>query len=97
MPISETDRFGTTRILRVRPAGMGIFEVRDDDGGLLGTAPDEVKAIWSAVISADLMSERGYRVRVLSKRGENFLEEYVSTPSRGTAKSQRASDSAAKH
>jgi hypothetical protein len=87
MSIPETDRFGTTRILRVRPAGMGVFEVRDDDGALLGTSPDEVKAIWSAVISADLMSERGYRVRVLSKRGEDFLEEYVSEPSGYAAKS----------
>jgi len=87
MSIPETDRFGTTRILRVRPAGIGVFEVRDDDGELLGTAADEVKAIWSAVVSADLMSERGFRVRVLSKRGEKFLEEYVSEPFRFAAKS----------
>ena len=87
MPILEADRFVTTRILRVRPAGRGVFEVRDDDGGLLGTSPDEIKAIWSAVISAALMSERGYRVRVLSKRGEDFLEEYVSEPSQASDKS----------
>ena len=54
--------------------------MRGDDDELLGSSNDEIKAIWSAVLAADLVSERGYRVRVLVKRGEAFVEEYVAKP-----------------
>jgi hypothetical protein len=69
-----------TRIFRVCPKGRNAFEVLTEDDELLGSSSDEVKAIWSAVLAADLMSERGYCVRVLVKRGDAFLEEYVATP-----------------
>jgi hypothetical protein len=72
--------FGKTRIFRVSSPERGLFEVRDDNEMLLGSSPDEIKAIWSAVLAADLMSERGYRVRVLVKRGDAFVEEYVAKP-----------------
>ena len=76
----QSEPFGKTRILRVAPKGRERFEVRGDDDELLGTAADEVKAIWSAVLAADLVSESGYRVRVLVQRGDAFIEEYVAKP-----------------
>jgi len=76
----QSEPFGKTRILRVAPKGRERYEVRDDDDELLGIAADEVKAIWSAVLAADLVSESGYRVRVLVQRGDAFIEEYVAKP-----------------
>jgi len=80
MHFRQSEPFGKTRILRVEAIGRDAFEVRDDNGDLLGTATDEIKAIWSAVLAADLVSERGYRVRVLVKRGDAFVEEYIAKP-----------------
>jgi hypothetical protein len=76
----QSEPFGKTRILRVSSPERDRFEVRADNDELLGIAGDEVKAIWSAVLAADLVSERGYRVRVLVKRGDAFVEEYVAKP-----------------
>ena len=66
----RAEPFGKTRILRVFSPERGRFEVRADDGELLGRANDEVRAIWSAVLAADIMSEQGYRVRVLTRNRE---------------------------
>ena len=68
------------RTFRICPKGRDAFEVRGDDNELLGSSSDEVKAIWNAVLAADLMSERGYCVHILVKRGDTFFEEYVATP-----------------
>jgi hypothetical protein len=76
----RAEPFGKTRIFRVFSPERGRFEVRADDDELLGSANDEIKAIWSAVLAADLVSELGYRVRVLVKRGDAFIEEYVAKP-----------------
>ena len=73
----QSEPFGKTRIFRVTSPERGRFEVRDDEDALLGISNDEVKAIWSAVLAANLVSERGYHVRVLVKRGDTFVEEYV--------------------
>jgi hypothetical protein len=83
----QSEPFGKTRILRVSPQGRDRFEVRGDDDALLGTAADEVKAIWSAVLAADLVSESGYRVRVLVQRGDAFVEDYVAKPQLPTVRS----------
>lgn len=80
MHYHQSEPFGTTRIFRVFSPERGRFEVRADDDELLGSAHDEVKAIWSAVLAADLVSEQGYRVRVLVKRGNAFVEEYIAKP-----------------
>ena len=80
MHYRQSEPFGRTRILRVSSPERGQFEVRDDEDALLGNSSDEVRAIWSAVLAADLASERGYRVRVLVKRGDAFVEEYVAKP-----------------
>ena len=76
----QSEPFGKTRTMRVSSPERGRFEVRGDDDELLGSSNDEIKAIWSAVLAADLVSERGYRVRVLVKRGNSFVEEYVAKP-----------------
>jgi len=81
----QSEPFGETRIFRVFSPERGRFEVRGDDDELLGSANDEIKAIWSAVLAADLVSEQGYRVRVLVKRGDAFIEEYVAKPQTPTA------------
>ena len=80
MHYRQSEPFGRTRIFRVSSPERGRFEVRDDEDVLLGNSNDEIKAIWSAVLAADLVSERGYRVRVLVKRKEAFVEEYVAKP-----------------
>jgi hypothetical protein len=80
MRYRQSEPFGTTRVFRVCAHGRDRFEVRSDDDELLGTSSDEIKAIWSAVIAADLMSVRGYRVRVLVERGGSLFEEYVAKP-----------------
>src|ERR1700759_1359563 len=80
MHYRQSEPFGKTRIFRVSSPERDRFEVRDDEDTLLGSSNDEIKAIWSAVIAADLVSERGYRVRVLVKRGDAFVEEYVAKP-----------------
>ena len=87
MHYRQSDPFGKTRIFRVSSPERGRFEVRADDDELLGSTQDEVKAIWSAVLAADMVSERGYRVRVLVKRGDAFVEEYVAKPQPLQAKS----------
>lgn len=81
----RAEPFGKTRIFRVFSPERGRFEVRADDDELLGSATDEVKAIWNAVLAADLVSKQGYRVRVLVKRGDTFIEEYVAKPKPPTA------------
>jgi hypothetical protein len=80
MHYRQSEPFGKTRIFRVSSPERGRFEVRGDDDELLGSSNDETKAIWSAVIAADLVSKKGYRVRVLVKRGDDFVEEYVAKP-----------------
>jgi hypothetical protein len=87
MHYRQSEPFGKTRILRVSSQGRDRFEVRGDDDELLGTAADEVKAIWSAVLAADLVSEKGYRVRVMVQRGDAFVEEYVAKPQQPMAQS----------
>jgi hypothetical protein len=77
----QSEPFEETRIFRVSCSGRGPFEVRTEDDTLLGAAGDETKAIWSAVLAADLMSRQGYRVRVIVKRSGTYFEEYVAKPS----------------
>jgi len=76
----RAEPFGKTRIFRVISPERGRFEVRTDDDELLGSTNDESRAIWNAVLAADLVSKQGYRVRVLVKRGDAFIEEYVAKP-----------------
>ena len=76
----QSEPFGKTRILRISSPERGRFDVRSDNDELLGSSTDEIKAIWNAVLAADLVSEQGYRVRVLVKRGNDFIEEYVAKP-----------------
>ena len=80
MHYRRSEPFGRTRIFRVSSPERGRFEVRDDKDTLLGDANDEIKAIWNAVLAADLVSELGFRVRVLVKRGDAFVEEYIARP-----------------
>jgi hypothetical protein len=80
MPHRPSEPFGNTRILRVTRDGRDRFEVRSEGGELLGASNDQIKAIWSAVLAADLISARGYHVRVLVQRGAAFVEEYVAKP-----------------
>ena len=80
MHYRQSEPFGRTRIFRVSSPERGRFDVRDDENDLLGSSNDEIRAIWSAVLAADLVSQRGYRVRVLVKRGDAFIEEYVAEP-----------------
>ena len=83
----QAEPFGKTRVFRVSSPERGRFEVRADDDELLGSTNDEIKAIWNAVLAADLMSKLGYRVRVLVKRGDAFIEEYVAKPQPPTVES----------
>jgi hypothetical protein len=39
--------------LQVQPAGEERFGVRSDDGRILGTARNEMMAIWTAVFAAE--------------------------------------------
>lgn len=77
----QSDQFAETRLVRVTEPLRGHFEVRTQDDELLGTAGDKTKAIWSAVLAAELMSKQGCRVRVMVKRNGAFFEEYVAKPS----------------
>ena len=87
----QSEPFAETRIFRVSRSGRGRFEVRTEDDALLGTAGDETKAIWSAVLAAELMSKQGYRVRVMVKRNGSYFEEYVAKPTPAFGPSLRAS------
>ncbi|HEY4078479.1 MAG TPA: hypothetical protein VGM26_16230 [Rhizomicrobium sp.] len=54
------------RTLHICQAGPSRFEVRDDAGAVMGVAPDEAKAVTSAMFSADRIGEQGHHVRVLA-------------------------------
>ncbi len=80
MGLQETKMRALSRTLRVRKTGAGYFEVRDDNGLLIGTAPTEAKGLVSAAVCADLLGEKGYHVQVLVKRDEDFMEVYAVIP-----------------
>ena len=66
-----------TRTLCVRQAGPATYEVRDDEGGLMGVAADETKAVTSAMFSADLIGQYGISVRVIADRDGDVEEIYA--------------------
>ncbi len=65
------------RTLHILQAGPSNFEVRDDDGGLMGVAADEARAVTSAMFSADLMGQQGYPVRVVADHDGHSEEIYA--------------------
>ena len=69
--------FAAMRTLCVRQAGPAKYEVRDDEGGLMGVAADEAKAVTSAMFSADLIGEHGIAVRVIADRDGDVEEVYA--------------------
>ena len=75
MNYRQSKRFPATRIVRVSRSGRDRFEVRNEDETLPGAGGDEIKAIWSAVLAADLMSRQDRRVRVMVKRGDTYFED----------------------
>jgi hypothetical protein len=66
-----------TRTLCVRQAGPATYEVRDEEGGLMGVATDEAKAVTSAMFSADLIGQNGIAVRVVADRDGDVEEVYA--------------------
>ncbi|MGZ5922021.1 MAG: hypothetical protein ACXWLT_09670 [Rhizomicrobium sp.] len=66
-----------TRTLRICQAGPATYEVRDDEGGLMGVAADEAKAVTSAMFSADLIGQHGISVRVVADRDGDVEEVYA--------------------
>jgi hypothetical protein len=68
---------GMTRTLCIRQAGPASYEVRDDEGGLMGVAADEAKAVTSAMFSADLIGQHGIAVRVIADRDGDVEEVYA--------------------
>ncbi len=65
------------RTLHILQAGPSNFEVRDDDGGLMGVAADEARAVTSAMFSADLMGQQGHPVRVVAEHDGRSEEIYA--------------------
>lgn len=65
------------RTLHILQAGPSNFEVRDDDGGLMGVAADEARAVTSAMFSADLMGQQGHPVRVVAEHDGRREEIYA--------------------
>ena len=54
------------------------FEARDERGNFLGANLDQVKAIWSAVLVADRIRDKGFHCSVMVEQGDgSFKEEYV--------------------
>ena len=54
------------------------FEARDERGNFLGANPDQVKAIWSAVLVADRVRDNGFHCSVMVEQSDgSFKEEYV--------------------
>ena len=69
--------FRMLRTLHICQAGPSRFEVRDDAGEVMGVAPDEAKAVTSAMFSADLIGAQGYHVRVLAGLESGVEEVYA--------------------
>jgi hypothetical protein len=69
--------FVVMRTLCVRQAGPTQYEVRDDEGGLMGVAADEARAVTGAMFSADLIGQHGIPVRVIADRDGDVEEVYA--------------------
>lgn len=65
------------RTIHVRRVSDQQFEVRDQDRKLLGTARNEIQAIWGAVQAAEDASKAGCAVRVMVERDGQEVEEFV--------------------
>lgn len=70
----------STRTLHVQRVSDQEFEVRDDDRKLLGTARNEMLAVWGAVLKAEEASKSGCTVRVMVERDGHEFEEFVAKP-----------------
>jgi hypothetical protein len=63
--------------LRICQAGPQRFEIRDNNGGLMGVAANEAKAMTSAMFSADLIGQQGVHVRVVADHDGDVEEVYA--------------------
>lgn len=70
----------TLPTLRVCSRGLTLFDVFDQNGRLVGTARNEMQAIWSAVAAAEEMSKSGTCVRVVMARESGDVEQFVARP-----------------
>lgn len=70
----------TLPTLRVCSRGLTEFDVFDQDGRLVGTARNEMQAVWSAVTAAEELSQSGITVRVVTARESGDVEQYVARP-----------------
>lgn len=70
----------TLPTLRICSHGLTEFDVFDQDGKLVGTARDEMQAIWSAVTAAEELSQTGICVRVVMARETGDVEQFVARP-----------------
>lgn len=70
----------TPPTLRVCSRGLTLFDVFDQDGRLVGTAANEMQAIWSAVTAAEELSQSGLTVRVVTARASGDVEQFVARP-----------------
>jgi hypothetical protein len=72
----------TAITLRILPARNGAYEVRDQDGKLLGISQNYMMAVWTAVAAAEETSKSGIEARVVASRGGKDFEEFVAKPVR---------------
>lgn len=70
----------TLPTLRVCSRGLTEFDVFDQDGRLVGTARNEMQAVWSAVTAAEELSQSGVTVRVVTARETGDVEQFVARP-----------------
>lgn len=70
----------TLPTLRVCSRGRSAFDVFDEHGTLVGSAHNEMQAIWSAVTAAEEMSRSGVTVRVVTARDSGDIEQFVARP-----------------
>ena len=70
----------TPPTLRVCSRGLTQFDVFDQNGQLVGTARNEIQAIWSAVTTAEELSKSGVTVRVVTAHESGDIEQFVARP-----------------
>lgn len=70
----------TLPTLRVCSRGLAEFDVFDQDGRLVGSARNEMQAVWSAVTAAEELSQSGITVRVVTARETGDVEQFVARP-----------------
>lgn len=70
----------TLPTLRVCSRGLTAFDVFDQEGRLVGSAHNEMLAIWSAVTAAEEISRSGVTVRVVMARESGDIEQFVARP-----------------